>query len=293
MCDDFQNPKISVIIPTYNRASVIQRAVNSVYGQSFGDWELILVDDGSTDQTHKLLKAFRQDSRFRYFKTENRGVSSARNLGLKQARGEWIAFLDSDDEWLPKKLEKQIQKARENPCFSIIHGDEIWIRRGVRVNPMKKHQKRGGDLFSQAVQLCCISPSTVFIKKNLFNKVGLFRVTLPVCEDYDLWLRITSRYSVGYIDDFLIKKYGGHSDQLSGKYKAMDYWRVLSLHNCLCSIQLSAEKRVQASVELHRKGNILLKAYRKHENLRDFDRIFAILNFPLDNKANGNSNKRL
>ena len=189
-----------------------------------------------------------------------------------------------------KKLEKQIHKARENPNLSLIHGNEIWIRRGIRVNPMKKHQKKGGDLFAQSVRLCCISPSTVFIKKSLFEKVGFFKENFPVCEDYDLWLRITSRYSVGYIEDFLVKKYGGHSDQLSRKYKAMDFWRVLSLYNCLCSIQLTTEKRGLAKAELVKKGNLLLKAYRKHENLSNFDRIFAILNFSLDNKANKNLN---
>ncbi len=272
-------PWVSVIIPTYNRASVVQKAIHSVFNQSFENWELILVDDGSTDNTRELLQPYTNHSKVKLLKTENKGVSAARNLGVEKACGKWIAFLDSDDQWFPEKLEKQMAESRRNPEFSIIHGDEMWIRQGVRVNPMKKHQKKGGDLFDQALKLCCISPSTVLIKKNLFDKVGGFREDFPVCEDYDLWLRITSRYPVGYIDDFLVKKYGGHRDQLSGKYKAMDYWRVLSLSHCLSSIPLDPKKQRLAKTELHQKGNILLKGYRKHENLKNFDRIFAILNF--------------
>ena len=300
------NPQISVIIPTYNRASLIQRAIHSVFRQSFGDWELIVVDDGSTDSTQDTLISYTNHSKVRLFKTENRGVSAARNLGIRQARGTWIAFLDSDDEWLPTKLEKQMEESQKHPEIFIIHGDEIWIRKGLRVNPMKKHQKKGGDIFHQALKLCCISPSTVFIKKNLFEKIGGFREDFPVCEDYDLWLRITSRYPVGYIDDFLIKKHGDHLDQLSRQYKAMDYWRVLSLFYCLSPInpnpnpishklstvtaktsttrvhgkwRLNPKQQRQAKNELLKKGNILLKGYRKHENLKNFDRIFAILNF--------------
>ena len=272
-------PKVSVIIPTHNRASFVQKAVQSVFDQSFKNWELIIVDDGSTDNTQDLLKFHANHPKVRLLKTLNRGVSAARNLGVRQALGTWIAFLDSDDQWLPEKLEKQMDESRRNPKISIIHGNEIWVRRGIRVNPMKKHQKRGGDLFSQALKLCCISPSTVLIKKSLFDKVGGFREDFPVCEDYDLWLRITSCYPVGYIDDFLIKKYGGHGDQLSGRYRAMDYWRVLSLSYCLSSLPLPPEKQKQAKVELRQKGNILLKGYRKHGNLENFDRIFAILGF--------------
>lgn len=275
-------PCVSVIVPTYNRASVLKRAVESVLSQSFCDWELIVVDDGSTDNTQDLLKSYVNHSKVRFFKTKNKGVSAARNLGVRQALGSWIAFLDSDDQWLPEKLEKQVNYSKKHRDISIVHGDEVWIRQGVRVNPMKKHQKSGGDIFAQALKLCCISPSAVFIKKNLFDKVGGFKENFPVCEDYDLWLRITGHYPVGYIDDFLIKKYGGHRDQLSSQYKAMDYWRVLSLSDCLSSVRLSPEKRRQAKSELRRKGDILLKGYRKHENLENFDRIFAILNFYRD-----------
>ncbi len=271
-------PQVSVIIPTYNRASVIQRAIHSVFNQNFGDWELVIVDDGSTDNTRELLAAYANCSKIRLFKTANRGVSAARNLGIRQASGNWMAFLDSDDQWLPTKLEKQMEESRKHPKIFIIHGDEIWIRRGVRVNSMKKHQKKGGDIFHQALKLCCISPSTVLIKKDLFDELGGFREDFPVCEDYDLWLRVTSRYSVGYIDDFLIKKYGGHQDQLSGQYKAMDYWRVLALSHCLSSMGLSREKQRQAKAELHQKGNIFLKGCRNHGNLKNFDKIFAILN---------------
>ena len=271
--------RVSVIIPTYNRRSVIDRAIGSVFNQSFGDWELLVVDDGSTDGTWEHLQQY-EDQRVRLFRTENKGVSAARNLGIQKARGPWVAFLDSDDQWLAAKLEKQMVEAQKNPECPLIHGNEIWIRNGVRVNPMKKHEKKGGDVFSQALKLCCISPSAAMIKKSLLDELGGFREDFPVCEDYDLWLRITSRYLVGYVGDFIVKKYGGNRDQLSRRYKAMDYWRVLAISNCICCAHLSPEKCKQARGELHHKAGILLKAYRKHENLENFDRVFSLLGPP-------------
>ena len=271
------SPKVSVIIPTYNRASLLPRAIDSVIGQSFQNFEVIIVDDGSTDGTADLLKSYANKSGVRVFTTSNKGVSAARNLGIGQAKADWVAFLDSDDEWLPSKLEIQNQWVKDNPSIDLVHGEEIWIRNGVRVNPMNKHQKSGGDVFSDAVRLCCISPSTVMLKKSLFQEVGLFREDYPVCEDYDLWLKITAHKLVGFVEDSLIKKYGGHEDQLSRKFFAMDYWRIKSLDDLLRRGNLSEEKAKVARSELAKKAKILLKGYRKHQNLSQYQEIFNYL----------------
>ena len=271
------SPEVSVIIPTYNRAPVLERAIGSVLGQSFRNFELIVVDDGSTDGTQDVLNSLGREHSFHCIRQINQGVSAARNHGIRVARGKWLAFLDSDDEWLPQKLEFQLEKSLEDSQCPLIHGEEIWIRDGVRVNPMKKHQKKGGDVFKDAVRLCCISPSTVMLKKDLIAEVGFFREDFPVCEDYDLWLRILSHHKVSFVNKFLIKKYGGHEDQLSRKYRAMDYWRILSLHSVLQDEKLCLDNRHFAQVELKKKANILLKGYRKHQNLIYYDEIFKIL----------------
>jgi glycosyltransferase involved in cell wall biosynthesis len=271
------SPKVSVIIPTYNRAATLERAIRSVWAQTETSFELIVVDDGSTDETPERLQALQSaGGRLRVERTENRGVSAARNLGVRVARGQWLAFLDSDDEWLPGKLATQLALLKEQPSLSLVHGEEIWIRRGVRVNPMRKHQKKGGDVFADAVRLCCISPSTVLLRKSLFEELGGFREDFPVCEDYDLWLKITAREKVGFTSEFLIKKYGGHKDQLSRAYPAMDYWRVIALQNVLATPGLSDRKRQLVRQEISRKSSLLLRGYRKHQNLGQYDQIFWI-----------------
>ncbi len=259
-------PYISVVIPTFNRAGVLERAIDSVLAQDFRDFELIVVDDGSTDSSRELLEKVvnREKGRVRCFFQENRGVSSARNLGIRNSFGEWVAFLDSDDEWLPNKLSLQVAFVKNNQEISIIHGEEIWIRRGVRVNPMKKHQKFGGFIFEKCLPLCVISPSAVMIKKDLLVEYEGFREDYPVCEDYDLWLKLAAFFEVGFIELPLIKKYGGHADQLSASLKAMDYYRLKTL--CL----LWKEKKYPAVSEgallreIQSKAHILLKGFEKH-----------------------------
>ncbi len=224
-------PNISVIIPTYNRETVLPRAIASVLAQKGADFELIIVDDGSTDNTRETvngerqtksdtvsLTSLRERSPFpvpRVFHQENKGPAAARNLGIKEAKGEWIAFLDSDDEWKPGKLKAQLKFFEENPDYLICQTEEIWIRNGVRVNPMKKHQKSGGWIFEKCLPLCVVSPSAVMMHRKLFDEVRLFDESLPACEDYDLWLRIAAKHPVGLIEKPYIFKYGGHADQRS------------------------------------------------------------------------------
>lgn len=270
--------EVSVIIPTYNRELVIKRAVNSVLNQTFKNFELIIIDDGSTDNTAKVLEDYKnKDDRVSVYYQKNCGVSSARNLGLEKAMGQWIAFLDSDDEWLRDKLEKQLSFAMENPSIPLIHGEEIWVRNGKRVNPKNKHQKFGGHIFEKCLPLCLISPSASFIKRELLLEYHGFDESYPVCEDYDLWLKITKDYEVGFIEKPILIKYGGHEDQLSRKYFAMDFLRVKSLDRVYESKNLSHEVKVKIQKEILSKANILKLGYIKHNNINDLPYIDQVI----------------
>ncbi|MEE9167189.1 MAG: glycosyltransferase [Candidatus Neomarinimicrobiota bacterium] len=252
---------VSVIIPTFNRAHLLPRALDSVLAQTHVPREIIVVDDGSTDRTAALL---RDDYHgVIYLHQSNSGVSAARNSGIRKAKGRWIAFLDSDDRWLPRKLSRQLHDLTGNPGMKICHTDEIWIRNGHRVNPKKKHDKSGGWIFRNCLPLCCISPSSVLIHRTVFDTVGLFDEALPVCEDYDLWLRITARFPALYLDEKLLIKHGGHPDQLSRKYWGMDRFRIRALQKILESGILSQEDQEATHRTLEEKLDIYLKGVRK------------------------------
>ncbi len=253
-------PNISVIIPTYNRAHTLPRALESVLAQTLPPVEIIVINDGSTDDTKNVLANY---PGLIFVDKKNVGVSAARNRGIEKAQGKWIAFLDSDDEWLPNKLEKQWTAICDNDKL-ICHTDEIWIRNGKRVNPMKKHQKFGGFIYEKCLPLCVISPSSVMIHKSVFDDIGVFDESLEVCEDYDLWLRICSKYPVLFLDELLIVKYGGHVDQLSGKHWGMDRFRVRAMEKMLDSDELNEGQR-KATIEMFiEKCEIIISGMKKH-----------------------------
>ena len=255
-----KKPFVSVIIPTYNRAWVLKAALDSVLAQEFRDFELIVVDDGSTDHTPQILDAYHQD--LMVIRQPNLGVSAARNRGIAAAGGELIAFLDSDDLWLPRKLSSQVNFFNSNPEAVINQTEEIWIRNGVRVNPKTRHHKPSGMIFEQSLALCLVSPSAVMMKPSLFDAVGLFDEDLPACEDYDLWLRISWRYPVYLIETPLIIKRGGHADQLS-KAPGLDKFRIQALKNIIESGHLE-EASYQAAVRtLQEKCTIFAGGCRK------------------------------
>src|SRR5918996_3730661 len=170
---------ISVVIPTYNRSRLVQRALGSVLCQTRLPKEVIVVDDGSEDKTGIVIRE--NYPSVRYLRKCHCGVSAARNAGIHVSTGEWITFLDSDDVWLPTKLEAQFQALASNPHYRVIHTDEIWIRNGRQLNPKKKHRKHGGKIFLNCLALCCISPSSVLIHRSVFTQVGGFDKDLPVC----------------------------------------------------------------------------------------------------------------
>ena len=252
---------ISVIIPTFNRIDVLPKAIESVLAQTIIPDEIIVVDDGSTDGTAEMIQS--DYPKVSVLVQENAGVSSARNAGISVSKGDWIALLDSDDEWFQKKLERQMKCIEENPDAVLVHTDEIWIRNGVRVNPMKKHEKSGGWIFDTCLPLCVISPSAAMIKRSLFSEIGLFDASLEVCEDYDLWLRICSKYPVNYLEEKLIVKNGGHEDQLSSKHWGMDRFRIQALEKIISEGDLSDNDIRSAVKVLIEKARIIANGAEK------------------------------
>jgi glycosyltransferase involved in cell wall biosynthesis len=248
-------PLVSVIIPTYNRSSWLIDAIDSVLNQTFQDFELIVVDDGSTDETREIMVEY--GDRIHYFYQSNRNPASARNLGIKKAKSDLITFLDSDDRWLKGKLHAQINLMKDNPDVKICYTDEIWIRRGVRVNQKKIHRKYSGWIYQKCLPLCIISPSSVMIHREVFDKVGLFDEDFLVCEDYDLWLRISHLFPITFINEPLIIKNGGHEDQLSHRLWGMDRFRVQALEKILQENSLSADYRTATIDILNNKCKIL------------------------------------
>jgi glycosyltransferase involved in cell wall biosynthesis len=270
-------PLVSIIIPTFNRGDFLLKAINSVLNQTYQNFELIIVDDGSTDHTFEVTRSFVIQEKIKYIRQENAGVSKARNKGAEVANGFYISFLDSDDEWLPLKLEKQIEYFKSNPKIEIAFTDEIWIRNNKRVNQKIIHKKTGGRIFKQCIQQCFIAPSSVIMTRDLFCLMGKFDETFTVCEDYDLWLKISSLYEIGLIDEALIIKNGGHDDQLSRKYFAMDLWRLKSLQNILNTRKLSIEDESAVKISIEQRGQILLIGYQKHGNMEKFEMVNKIL----------------
>ncbi len=254
----------SVVIPTFNRETLITRALDSVLAQSHHADEIIVVDDGSTDNTAAVIH--NHYPQITLLSQENKGVSTARNIGIRHARGEWIALLDSDDEWRPEKLEKQLVLLADNPDYRICHTNETWIRHGVRVNPMAKHRKYGGYIFRHCLPLCVISPSSVVIHHSVFDQIGLFDESLPACEDYDLWLRICAHFPVLYLEEELITKQGGHEDQLSKKYWGMDRFRILALEKVIADPLLDESDRNTAINIMLDKISIYLSGAKKYAN---------------------------
>lgn len=235
---------VSVVVPTYNRAGVLGRALDSVFSQTRQPEQVIVVDDGSTDGTSEVIK--RDYPLVTWVRQTNAGVSAARNRGIAEASSEWIAFLDSDDEWKPGKLERQSDALRQHPSFHICHTNEIWIRNGKRVNEGKRHAKSGGWIFQRCLPLCVISPSSVIVRRALLEELGGFDESLPVCEDYDMWLRICSRHPVLFLEEPLVVKHGGHDDQLSKRYWGMDRFRIHAIEKILNNAQLSPRDRAAA-----------------------------------------------
>lgn len=251
---------VSIIIPTYNRGWIIKDAIDSILTQDFKDFELIIVDDGSTDNTKEILNKYKNN--IKIINQTNKGVSAARNTGINASSGDYVAFLDSDDIWLPKKLSTQVDFFNSNKNAMICQTEEMWIKKGKRINKKKKHKKISGYIFEPSLSLCLVSPSAVMTRRSLFDEIGLFDEKLYSCEDYDMWLRISRTIPIYLIDKPLVVKRGGHIDQLSAK-PGLDKYRIQSLKKIINSKTLSDNQYTAAVKTLREKCLIYAKGCLK------------------------------
>lgn len=272
---------ISVVIPTYNRASYLKEALESVLAQtlwsgrpSAGLFEVLAIDDGSTDETREVVGEFA--GRVDYYHQAHAGVSPTRNLGLRLAKGDYIAFLDSDDLWKREKIQAQMSFFKAFPQAMACYTEEIWIRKGVRHNPGKKHRKYSGWIFDKVLPLCLLSLSSALFRREVFDEVGNFDETLPVCEDYDFGIRLASRYPIHLVTNPLIIKRGGHRDQLSRQYWGMDRFRVQALEKAL-SLGLTSEQERLVREEIVKKSRILVQGFAKRKNLGETRRYQGLI----------------
>ncbi len=265
---------VSVVLTTYNRIGLVEQALSSVLDQERPPDEVIVVDDGSDDGTPYRLSRFGKNIFYVY--TRNRGISAARNIGVRLSRGKTIAFLDSDDLWLRPKLRRQMEILDAQPDLGYCHTDEYWIRNGRPVNPMKKHQKHSGDMYMRSLSMCVISPSSVVIRRRVLEETGLFDETFPAGEDYDLWLRMTSRFDGAYVNEKCIVKRGGHEGQLSAQ-PCIDRYRILALEKMLADDQLNPMRRDATREELTRRARLYIQGCAKHGRHEDVDRFKKVL----------------
>lgn len=270
---------VSVIIPVYNRQDTIIKALTSVVNQTFKDFEIIVVDDGSTDDTNKIIKASGIDFKL-IVHSENDGVSSARNAGILKATSPLIAFLDSDDYWLPHKLQEQVSFFKENIHAVACQTREKWIRNNIRVNPGLRHIKSGGNIFLKSLDLCIISPSAVMIRRSVFDEIGLFDESLAACEDYDLWLRLTSRYEVHLLETDGLVRIGSRVDQLSAKYPGMDSFRIFAISKLYRNLGENFIHKDSISKTIKKKGRIYSKGCLKRNRFAEsefYSKLVSIL----------------
>ncbi|MFH1728631.1 MAG: glycosyltransferase [Pseudomonadota bacterium] len=284
-------PLVSVIIPTYNRYPLVNNAIESILSQKYAKrlsassfqpsakkdifYEIIVVDDASSDETFNELS---NNKKINYIRLDaNKGVSNARNIGIKAAKGEWIALLDSDDTWMPEKLSYQMGYFRKHNNIKICQTDEIWIRNGMRVNPKNKHSKPSGWIFDKILTMCLVSPSASIIYKEVFEKIGFFDEDLEVCEDYDFWIRASLYYEIKFINMKLITKNGGHEDQLSRKHWGMDRFRIQSLEKILSTCELNDEQTKLIKNEILKKATILKNGAEKRENKEILEKMNSII----------------
>lgn len=207
-------PLVSIVTPTYNRARFLPKAMLSVLAQTVHNIEFIIVDDGSDDDTFAVIEPLLADRRIRYFYQENHGQSRARNFALERANGEYIAFLDSDDAWSSDKLERQLAVFAADPGIDIVHGDEAIIDEYGAVISHKNMKRYSGRMTRELLADNSVSITTALVRRRCFEEMGGFDPSLSVADDYDLWLRFSSRYWFHY-EPGIIAYYRVMDEQIS------------------------------------------------------------------------------
>ena len=235
---------VSVVIPTHNLAAYLGEAIDSALGQSYKDLEIIVVDDGSTDDTETVVNRYRD--KIVYLKQERRGVAAARNRGIRASHGEYVAFLDADDLWLPEKLEEQIPYLDQDLRVGMVCSDWLVVSEAGAVGPSVLHRCKNagsGYMFREIVQASFILTSTVVVRRSSLDNAGLFDESFPTAEDLDLWLRISYRNNIALLRKPLVIKRNRNSN-LSSDYRLASIFRVKLLQKALTSFtDLSAPDR--------------------------------------------------
>lgn len=223
------NSLVSIIMPTYNRADFIEQAINSVLAQTYTKFELLIVDDGSTDNTRDLLQPLLADSRLRYFHQANQGQSIARNLALSEAKGEFVCFLDSDNYWPAEKLEKQVEFFRQQPEYDVIYGDVVIVDEHDQEVSRENMKRYSGHIAKHMIRDNCVSMNTAMARRRCFDELGGMSGKRKVADDYDLWLRFSARFRFLYVPEFLAY-YRVMDDQISSdKTRRFDSnWQIIN-----------------------------------------------------------------
>ena len=267
---------VSVIIPTYNRAVFLARAIDSVLSQNYPNFELLVVDDGSTDETQPLLASYGEN--ITVLRQENRGPAAARNVGIRAARHPLLAFLDSDDCFVRQKLVTQVAAMEAHPDLLISYTQETWFRNGHHLNHKKRHSKEDGDIFARSLELCMVGMSTVIARRELFDRIGLFDESFPCCEDYEIWIRASIRHHFLLVDMPLTIKHGGREDQVSAQFKVgMDRFRIRALEKLLVDGSLTSDRSRLVREELVRKAGIYGNGCLRHGQNEEGNRCLALV----------------
>lgn len=288
---------ISVIVPTYNRASMLVKALKSVLTQTLSAAEIIVVDDGSSDDTEQVIHRISKSTSvpFIYLKIANSGPAAARNRGIVNSNHQLVAFLDSDDQWHRKKLEIQSEALLFSTEKHLIsHTKETWYRRGLHLNQKKKHIPRGGRIFEQCLTLCTVGMSTVMVRKKIFEKYGLFEESLRCCEDYEFWLRISKQEKFLLIDRPLTIKNGGREDQVSQQFRVgMDRFRIQALAHLISTEELTPQQSRAARRILVEKCLIYGQGCQKYGNYVESEHYFKLARYlgerQISHECNGKS----
>ncbi len=258
--------RVTVVIPVQNRAEMLRRAVESVSAQTFQDFDLIVVDDASTEDLSGVKGLLEGEGHAWLRMKENGGPAVARNAGAAMMKGEWLAFLDSDDVWSPEKLERQLEWHARNPQAEMSQCEEEWLRNGQPLKKKAAQEQPDGWVFEKCVEVCCVSPSCVMISRELWQELSGFDVRYRVCEDYELWLRASLHNQVGLVKSEsgpLVTRHGGHDDQLSFAVEAMDRFRVLALLELMNREELSEERRCYVEQGVLKRAEVLIKGAQK------------------------------
>ena len=247
-------PTVTVLIPTFNRQHMIANALQGVWAQTYTDYEVIVVDDGSTDNTEQFLKPWM--SKIRYLKKENGGPSSARNVGLRQIRTDFVAFLDSDDQWEPTHLQVVLEKFADDPRLGLVTTARLEMPSG-NPRPRLPASSVQGDLYPLLFLRNFITTSGTLVKRECFDTVGLFKEDLMQVGDYDMWLRIARTYPIAFVKEHRVQ-YGCHAHNISKN----------ELRHKLC-----LQKVLQANYEPERVSEEVLRI-RQAEVLKNMGRIY-------------------